>query len=29
LFGAGGFSVDGNAFVTWLAVGDRRGDVSP
>ena len=29
LAGAGGFSVEGNAFVTWLAVGDRRGEVSP
>jgi hypothetical protein len=28
-FGAGGFSVEGNAFVTWLAVGDRRGDITP
>jgi hypothetical protein len=28
-FGIGGFSVEGNAFVTWLAVGDRRGDVTP
>ena len=28
-FGAAGFSVEGNAFITWLAVGDRRGDITP
>ena len=27
-FGAAGFSVEGNLFVTWLAVGDRRGDIT-
>jgi hypothetical protein len=28
-YGAAGFAVEGNSFVTWLAVGDRRGELSP